>query len=141
MDDIPRNDYSGADQENENPKALSSDAKASEKKLMDAVKKASGGNEGKSAGKTAAPAQGTKKKTSTGKKPAKKKAPDGTPEAGKTVSGDAQKTGKTVSGDVQKTGKHTSRDTTKSAKRNAASNSRQFDSDDMDLLLNDEDTS
>ena len=51
MDDIPRNDYSGADQENENPKALSSDAKASEKKLMDAVKKASGGNEGKSAGK------------------------------------------------------------------------------------------
>ena len=141
MDDIPRNDYSGADQENENPKALSSDAKASEKKLMDAVKKASGGNEGKSAGKTAAPAQGTKKKTSTGKKPAKKKAPEGTPKAGKTVSEDAQKTGKTVSGDVQKTGKHTSRDTTKSAKRRAASNSRQFDSDDMDLLLNDEDTS
>ena len=126
MDDIPRNDYSGADQENENPKALSSDAKASEKKLMDAVKKASGGNEGKSAGKTAAPAQGTKKKTSTGKKPAKKKAPEGTPEAKKTVSGTAQKTGKTVSGDVQKTGKQTSRDTTKSAKRKAASDSRQF---------------
>ena len=130
MDDIPRNDYSGADQENENPKALSSDAKASEKKLMDAVKKASGGNEGKSAGKTAAPAQGTKKKTSTGKKPAKKKAPEGTPEAGKTVSGDAQKTGKKVP-----------RDTTKSVKRKAAPDSRQFDSDDMDLLLNDEDTS
>ena len=129
MDDIPRNDYSGADQENENPKALSSDAKASEKKLMDAVKKASGGNEGKSAGKTAAPAQGTKKKTSTGKKPAKKKAPEGTPKAGKTVSEDAQKTGKKVS-----------RDTAKSAKRKAASDSRQFDSDDMDLLPDDRDT-
>ena len=90
MDDIPRNDYSGGDQENENPTALSSDAKASEKKLMDAVKKASGGNDGKSAGKTAAPAQGTKKKASTGKKPAKKKAPEGTPEAKKTVSGTAQ---------------------------------------------------
>ena len=130
MDDIPRNDYSGADQENENPKALSSDAKASEKKLMDAVKKASGGNEGKSAGKTAAPAQGTKKKTSTGKKPAKKKAPEGTPEAKKTVSGTAQKTGKKVP-----------RDTTKSVKRKAAPDSRQFDSDDMDLLPDDEDTS
>ena len=105
MDDIPRNDYSGADQENENPKALSSDAKASEKKLMDAVKKASGGNEGKSAGKTAAPAQGTKKKTSTGKKPAKKKAPEGTPATGKTVSGDAQKTGKKVRQKVKEKGK------------------------------------
>ena len=129
MDDIPRNDYSGADQENENPKALSSDAKASEKKLMDAVKKASGGNEGKSAGKTSAPVQGTKKKASTGKKPAKKKAPEGTPEAGKTVSGDAQKTGKKVP-----------RDTTKSVKRKAAPDSQQFDSYDMDLLPDDGDT-
>ncbi len=152
MDDIPRNDYSGGDQENENPTALSSDAKASEKKLMDAVKKASGGNDGKSAGKAAASPQGTKKKASTGKKPAKRKAPDGTSEAKKTVSGDAQKTGKTVSGGVQKTGttvsgdaqktvKQTSGNTTKRAKKKAASDNRQFESDDMDLLLNDEDTS
>ena len=152
MDDIPRNDYSGADQENENPKAISSDARASEKKLMDAVKKASEGNEGKSAGTTAASAQGTKKKAPTGKKPVKKKAPIDTTEAGKNVSGttqktgkavsgNAQKTGKTVSGDVQKTGKQVSRDTAKSAKRKAASDSRQFDSDDRDFLLDDEDTS
>ena len=130
MDDIPRNDYSGGDQENENPTALSSDAKASEKKLMDAVKKASGGNDGKSAGKAAASPQGTKKKASTGKKPAKRKAPDGTSEAKKTVSGDAQKTVKQTSGN-----------TTKRAKKKAASDNRQFESDVMDLLLNDEDTS
>ncbi len=130
MDDIPRNDYSGGDQENENPTALSSDAKASEKKLMDAVKKASGGNDGKSAGKAAASPQGTKKKASTGKKPAKRKAPDGTSEAKKTVSGDAQKTVKQTSGN-----------TTKRAKKKAASDNRQFESDVMDLLLNDEDAS
>ena len=130
MDDIPRNDYSGGDQENENPTALSSDAKASEKKLMDAVKKASGGNDGKSAGKAAASPQGTKKKASTGKKPAKRKAADGTSEAKKTVSGDAQKTVKQTSGN-----------TTKRAKKKAASDNRQFESDVMDLLLNDEDTS
>ena len=130
MDDIPRNDYSGGNQENENPTALSSNAKASEKKLMDAVKKASGGNDGKSAGKAAASPQGTKKKASTGKKPAKRKAPDGTSEAKKTVSGDAQKTVKQTSGN-----------TTKRAKKKAASDNRQFESDDMDLLLNDEDTS
>ena len=130
MDDIPRNDYSGGDQENENPTALSSDAKASEKKLMDAVKKASGGNDGKSAGKAAASPQGTKKKASTGKKPAKRKAPDGISEAKKTVSGDAQKTVKQTSGN-----------TTKRAKKKAASDNRQFESDVMDLLLNDEDTS
>ena len=130
MDDIPRNDYSGGNQENENPTALSSNAKASEKKLMDAVKKASGGNDGKSAGKAAASPQGTKKKASTGKKPAKRKAPDGTSEAKKTVSGDAQKTVKQTSGN-----------TTKRAKKKAASDNRQFESDVMDLLLNDEDTS
>ena len=100
MDDMPRNDYSGADQETEDLTDLYSDARASEKQLMDAVKKASGGNVGNTAGKAPASAQRTKKKVSDGKKPAKKKAPEDAKGTKKKVSASTQSSRKKIPDDT-----------------------------------------